>query len=136
MSLQNWHRFLPRYAMETQRLVRKASAVWFGKTLFPDYIEPEPQRNPCLAFLELETRPGGHLHWGSMQTGDWYLPDGLARLVQDAREPGGYRLHHTISTIYTCEAIIRLAERTLLQPFATAATSASAVGMPGFRLYK
>jgi hypothetical protein len=96
-----------------------------GSSIFADYVEPEPERNPYLTFLEGETRPGGHLHWGSMETADWYLPDGLSRLLQEAREPGGYHLRRTISRIYTCEAMIRKAEAAISQTSTFAATSAS-----------
>jgi hypothetical protein len=125
VGFQNWYQFLPRYARQAQRLIRKASAVWMGSSIFADYVEPEPERNPYLTFLEGETRPGGHLHWGSMETADWYLPDGLSRLLQEAREPGGYHLRRTISRIYTCEAMIRKAEAAISQTSTFAATSAS-----------
>lgn len=118
MNIRNWYRFLPRQMMQAERLMRKLSTVWMGRTVFPDYVEPQPETNPYAIFIDAETRPGGHLHWDSMQTADWYRPAALARLLLEARHPAGFRNRSTISRIYTCEAIVRLAHSGAAKPLA------------------
>lgn len=110
VGLTNWYKFLPKYIAEAKRLVRKASTVWLGRTLFPEYAEPEPLHNPCAAFIDEETRSGGHFDWDSMHTGNWYAPQALAGLLREARLPDGFRCRGAVSWIYTCEAMSRMAD--------------------------
>jgi hypothetical protein len=106
---RNWYRFLPKYRLEAERLIRKASTVWLGKTLFPEYVEPVPSSNPYADFVGQEDRPGGHLDFESMETSSWYAPEALTALLQEARTPMGYSQRRTVLWIYTCEAMSRFA---------------------------
>ncbi len=110
MTFANWPQFLPKYVNEAKRLARKISMVWFRKAIFPDYVDPEPAANPYAGFIADELRGGGHFDWESMRTARWYAPEALKGLLAEARTPAGYRLRHTISWIYTCEALARLAD--------------------------
>ncbi|MGB9073631.1 MAG: hypothetical protein WCC22_13405 [Terriglobales bacterium] len=105
----NLHKFVPKYIADVQRLVRKASTVWLGRTMFPEYREPEPRRNPCTEWIDEETRPGGSFDFDSMHTGNWYAPQAFAALLREARLPNGVGNRDTLSWIYTCEAMARMA---------------------------
>jgi hypothetical protein len=120
MTLKNWYRFLPKYQKEVERVIRKASTVFLGKTLFPEYLEPPPTSNPYADFMRQEVRPGGHLDFESMETASWYAPEMLAALLQEARAPLGYNHRRAVLWIYTCEAMSRWAHTNASQQIGTA----------------
>jgi len=109
VTFRNWYRFLPIVPMNVKRLVRKASTVWLGKTLFPEYVEPQPSSNTYVDLVQQEVKPGGHLDFESMETASWYAPEALTALLKDASTPTGYGHRRALSWIYTCEAMSRIA---------------------------
>jgi hypothetical protein len=122
LTLSNWHRFLPKYKMEVERAIRKASTVWLGHTLFPEFKPVRPEINPYCAFVQQEMRPGGHLDFNSMRTSDWYAPRAFAGFMNTAQLPGGYLDRGAVSWIYTCEAMARIANAGVTRSLAARAS--------------
>jgi hypothetical protein len=116
LTLRNCYRFLPRYAKQAERLVRKFTAVWTKTPLFPEYRPTPLPSAGYLQFLDQETKAGGHLHFGSMRSAHQYQPDALSNLLQAARGPEAFRWRNAISRIYTCEGALRLAEHVTHEP--------------------
>jgi len=109
MGISNFWRFLPKYGKEAQRLVRKAGSVWLHRALLPEFKEAVPVDNVYRRFVEVESRPGGHLDQGQMLTGKWYAPAAFPAFLADLRERPGRPALQLLSCVYTCEALLRLA---------------------------
>jgi hypothetical protein len=108
-NLRNWYRYLPQYWLTGQKIIRKFTTVWLGRTVFPEYSEPAPAVSPYARLIYDESRPGGRLDYDSMQMAPWFAPAAFKNLLHRANTPEGFPIVGLVAKIYTCESILRTA---------------------------